>query len=107
VMTSRNIESMQVHNASWKNQIFDALTVNGGDVEGATGFDYFMHVLLFGWKVLFSMIPPPGMLGGWLCFFCSLGAIGVLTAIVGVSGQAGRVDFWEAQLITNFPFKYV
>ena len=23
------------------------------------------------------------MLGGWLCFFCSLGMIGLLTAVVG------------------------
>ncbi|CAG7732673.1 unnamed protein product [Allacma fusca] len=83
VLTNQNIRSMAVHQESWKNQIYDAVTVNGGDVAGATGMDYIMHILTFGWKVLFSLIPPPGLLGGWLCFVSSLGAIGILTAVVG------------------------
>lgn len=29
------------------------------------------------------MIPPPGLLGGWPCFFASLAVIGGITAIVG------------------------
>lgn len=34
-------------------------------------------------KVAFAFVPPPHIFGGWLCFFCSLCVIGVLTAIVG------------------------
>lgn len=34
-------------------------------------------------QILFALVPPPGILGGWLCFFVSLGVIGLLTAIVG------------------------
>ena len=34
-------------------------------------------------QIIFAFIPPPGLAGGWLCFFCSLGMIGLLTAIVG------------------------
>lgn len=34
-------------------------------------------------QVIFACIPPPSIWGGWLCFFVSLGAVGVLTAIVG------------------------
>ena len=83
VLTSANLKSMAIHQDSWKQQIYDAVTVNGGDVEGASGMDYVMHVITFPWKVLFAMVPPPGMLGGWLCFFCSLFAIGLLTAVVG------------------------
>lgn len=83
VMTSYNIKSMQVHHETWKTQIQSALTVNGGDVESATSFDYVMHFMTFGWKVIFALIPPPGYCGGWLCFFCSLAAIGILTAVVG------------------------
>jgi len=32
---------------------------------------------------MFAFVPPPHYWGGWLCFFCSLVVIGVLTAIVG------------------------
>ncbi len=34
-------------------------------------------------KVIFAFVPPPHIWGGWLCFFCSLVMIGILTAIVG------------------------
>jgi solute carrier family 8 (sodium/calcium exchanger) len=32
---------------------------------------------------MFAFVPPPHYWGGWLCFFCSLVVIGILTAIVG------------------------
>lgn len=34
-------------------------------------------------QIIFAMVPPPSILGGWLCFIVSLGAIGLLTAIIG------------------------
>ena len=34
-------------------------------------------------QIIFALIPPAGVAGGWPCFFVSLGMIGVLTAIVG------------------------
>ena len=34
-------------------------------------------------QIIFALIPPAGMWGGWPCFFVSLGMIGLLTAIVG------------------------
>lgn len=82
-MTNANMDLMQVHHETYLSQIKDALNVNGGDIENATGADYILHFLTFGWKIVFSLVPPPGLLGGWLCFFVSLGAIGVLTAIIG------------------------
>ncbi|CAG7711701.1 unnamed protein product [Allacma fusca] len=83
LLTNESLRAVAVHRESWKSQVYDAVTVNGGDVEGASGVDYFMHILAFGWKVLFSLIPPPGLLGGWLCFLFSLGAIVILTALIG------------------------
>jgi solute carrier family 8 (sodium/calcium exchanger) len=32
---------------------------------------------------MFAFVPPPHYLGGWLCFFCALAVIGIMTAIVG------------------------
>lgn len=82
-MTNANIHAMQVHHETYLSQIKDALNVNGGDIENASGMDYVLHFLTFGWKVIFSLVPPCGILGGWLCFFVSLGVIGLLTAIIG------------------------
>merc|ERR1719189_509953 len=83
LMTNANVDSMKVHNETWAQQLKDAMNVNGGDVENATAGDYVMHFLTFGFKILFALIPPAGMAGGWPCFFVSLGMIGLLTAIVG------------------------
>jgi len=83
VLTNTNVDGMRVHNETWSQQLKDAMNVNGGDIENASGADYLMHFLTFGFKILFALIPPAGMAGGWPCFFVSLGMIGLLTAIVG------------------------
>ncbi|KAF4518915.1 hypothetical protein B566_EDAN006753 [Ephemera danica] len=83
LMTNTNMDAVRVHQDTWINQIKDAMNVNGGDLENASGADYVMHFLTFGWKIAFAMIPPPGLFGGWPCFFVSLAVIGLITAIVG------------------------
>ena len=103
LMTNANVDGMRVHNETWAQQIKDAMVVNGGDVENATAGDYVMHFLTFGFKVptghiqnkiikcsnfcifqlIFALIPPPSIMGGWLCFFISLIMIGLLVIIVG------------------------
>jgi len=80
----------------WKDQIIDSIKLSDddddddedGQEEKTRGpKDYmmmFVNALLFTpWKMLFSLIPPPGFGHGWVCFFCSLGGIGGLTAFVG------------------------
>jgi solute carrier family 8 (sodium/calcium exchanger) len=32
---------------------------------------------------MFAFVPPPAILGGWLCFIVSIAVIGSLTALVG------------------------
>lgn len=51
-MTNANVHALQVHHETYVSQIKDALNVNGGDIENATGMDYVLHFLTFGWKVL-------------------------------------------------------
>ena len=45
--------------------------------------DGVLHFLTIGWKLLFSFVPPPHMMGGWATFVISLVFIGILTAVVG------------------------
>ncbi|XP_038065066.1 sodium/calcium exchanger 3-like isoform X2 [Patiria miniata] len=84
-ITHVNMDRLKMGNASYADQFKDAMNVNGGDLEGAGALDYFMHFMTFAFKVIFALVPPPGFLnsGGWITFFCALGMIGLLTAIVG------------------------
>ena len=83
MMTNANVDELRVHNETWAQQIKDAMVVNGGDIEGASTADYIMHFLTFGFKLIFAITPPPGLLGGYPCFFVSLGFIGLIVVLVG------------------------
>ena len=83
LMTNANVDELRVHNDTWAQQIKDAMVVNGGDVDNASTADYVMHLLTFGFKLIFAVIPPPGLGGGWPCFVISLVFIGVIVIIVG------------------------
>ena len=82
-MVNADLDAISVVKKGWGQQFSEAMNVNGGDVDSATAVDYFMHFFSFPWKVAFAFVPPPHIWGGWLCFFCSLCVIGMLTAVVG------------------------
>ena len=54
-----------------------------GDIQDIEAMDGVLHFLTIGWKLLFSIVPPPHFLGGWATFIISLVFIGLLTAVVG------------------------
>jgi len=54
-----------------------------GEIEDISGMDGFLHFANIGWKVFFSLIPPPHMAGGILTFVISLAFIGIVTFVVG------------------------
>ncbi|XP_031597636.2 sodium/calcium exchanger 2b [Oreochromis aureus] len=78
---------------SWREQFVEAVTVSAGDgdddeEEGReerlpSCYDYVMHFLTVFWKVLFACVPPTEYWNGWACFFVSISAIGLLTAVIG------------------------
>merc|ERR1719182_1103786 len=90
---------MMVGASSWKDQFFDAFTVQAGDddeeeEEGGdedeegeekmpTCGDYIMHFLTLLWKVLFAIVPPAGLMNGYPCFVIAIAMIGVCTAVIG------------------------
>jgi len=80
-----NQDKMKIGNANYKEQFIAALYVNGSPEEQAEAgkFDWFMHVLTVFWKLLFAIVPPTDYANGWVCFFCSLIMIGVVTAVIG------------------------
>eukprot|EP00057_Strongylocentrotus_purpuratus_P018304 XP_011672778.1 PREDICTED: sodium/calcium exchanger 3 isoform X3 [Strongylocentrotus purpuratus] len=84
-ITHVNLDRLRIGNASYADQFRDAMNVNGGDVESATLFDYVMHFMTFGFKVIFACVPPPHFLNsrGYITFVVALCFIAVLTAIIG------------------------
>ncbi|OWF55905.1 Sodium/calcium exchanger 3 [Mizuhopecten yessoensis] len=82
-LTNANLDSLRLQKQTWGQQFVEAMNVNGGDLETATTFDYVMHFLTFGWKLIFALVPPATIWGGWFCFAVSLGMIGLLTAFIG------------------------
>ncbi|PVD38293.1 hypothetical protein C0Q70_00905 [Pomacea canaliculata] len=78
-----NLDPLQLENSTYAQQFYEAMNVNGGDVETASLFDYVMHFLTFYWKIMFAFIPPTQYFGGWPTFVVSLAIIGFLTAIIG------------------------
>ena len=65
-----------------------------GNVDDITAFEAFMHFLSIFWKFVFSAIPPPTWLGGWVAFCVALAFIGVVTFVVGeIAGLFGCVVY--------------
>merc|ERR1712228_977512 len=108
-MMQRGNASVMAGANSWKDQIFEAFTVQAGDddeeeEEGEDGAekeekmptcgDYIMHFLTLFWKVIFSFIPPAGIANGYPCFVVSICMIGICTAVIGdVAGHLGCFIF--------------
>ncbi|KAM3875514.1 LOW QUALITY PROTEIN: sodium/calcium exchanger 2b [Diretmus argenteus] len=75
---------------SWREQFVEAVTVSAGDGDDdddeqrlPSCYDYVMHFVTVFWKVLFACVPPTEYWNGWACFFISITAIGLLTAVIG------------------------
>ncbi|KAK2717491.1 hypothetical protein QYM36_006315 [Artemia franciscana] len=75
--------SGKIHNETFGSRLCDVIIVKDGDSKNANAFDWFMHVFAVVWKILFALVPPAGLLEGWLRFIIALAMIGVLTAIIG------------------------
>jgi solute carrier family 8 (sodium/calcium exchanger) len=69
----------------WKDQIMEALFVNGSleEQREAPIGDWAKHLIALPWKVIFATVPPTSMFGGWLCFVISIMYIGLVTMLVG------------------------
>ena len=50
-ITHVNMDRLKMGNSSYGDQFVDAMNVNGGDIEGASAFDYILHFITFAFKV--------------------------------------------------------
>lgn len=84
--------AMVVGTSSWREQFVEAFSVleggddddeEGGEPAQPTVSDYFFHYVSLFWKIIFAFCPPTDIMGGWACFWVSMGFIGALTALIG------------------------
>ena len=68
-----NTDNIALAGEDWVEQLRGAIIPEGG----ATAKEKFMHFLNVPWKLMFAIVPPPGMCGGFPCFVGSLIMIGV------------------------------
>eukprot|EP00929_Paragymnodinium_shiwhaense_P025214 TRINITY_DN15310_c0_g1_i2.p1 TRINITY_DN15310_c0_g1~~TRINITY_DN15310_c0_g1_i2.p1 ORF type:complete len:1038 (+),score=176.85 TRINITY_DN15310_c0_g1_i2:161-3274(+) len=78
-------QAIIAHLKAWQEQFVAAMYCNGHPEEQAqaAASDWFFHVLCLPWKFVFAFVPPASVLGGWMCFWVALAAIGCVTAIIG------------------------
>jgi len=72
---------------TWSQQFITACMLHptkndDGEIVDFAPIDGALHFICIGWKIFFSLVPPPHYAHGWGCFFASLGMIGIVTAIV-------------------------
>ena len=53
-----------------------------GEILDFETMDGAIHFICIGWKLFFSIVPPPHYAKGWATFICALCMIGLVTAIV-------------------------
>lgn len=83
VLLNMDADKLRISTETWMDQIKGAMEVAGeDDDEDPAVIDYVMHVVTFGWKVVFSLVPPTSYKNGWVAFFSSLMMVGVLTGFV-------------------------
>mmetsp|Transcript_78872 Transcript_78872/g.231484 ORF Transcript_78872/g.231484 Transcript_78872/m.231484 type:complete len:732 (+) Transcript_78872:151-2346(+) len=68
----------------WKEQMTSCIYCCGSPEEQkeATMVDWALHIISLPWKLLFTLVPPTTLWGGWACFYSSLGGIGIVTVVI-------------------------
>eukprot|EP00929_Paragymnodinium_shiwhaense_P103956 TRINITY_DN6783_c0_g1_i1.p1 TRINITY_DN6783_c0_g1~~TRINITY_DN6783_c0_g1_i1.p1 ORF type:complete len:1134 (+),score=251.43 TRINITY_DN6783_c0_g1_i1:196-3597(+) len=68
----------------WKNECLACWYVMGSPEEQSTALpsDWALHGASLAWNIVFMIVPPASVCGGWACFTLSLSMIGVVTLLV-------------------------
>ena len=81
-MATQDFESLKEKaETSWSQKIKDSLTLP----QEPNLLEYILYFLQMPFTLAFCLVPPPGLLGGWLAFVIAIAFIGFMTAIIGWS----------------------
>jgi solute carrier family 8 (sodium/calcium exchanger) len=103
LLMNLNMDKLDVSTSTWAEQMCEAVTVQAEGEEIET-MDYVMHFLTFGWKIIFSLVPPTNLGGGWVSFWGALIFIALLTMVVGDIADIFGCTIGLPKAITAFTF---
>jgi len=81
-MMTRMAEKFKVAHSDWGQQFKAAMYPDGGLDEDTGPASLVLHYVSITWKLIFALIPPAEVYGGWMTFSISLLFIAALTAII-------------------------
>ena len=81
-MMSRMAEKFKVAHSDWGQQFKAAMYPDGGLEDDTSAGALALHYVSITWKLIFAVIPPAEVYGGWTTFTISLFFIAALTAVV-------------------------
>jgi Ca2+/Na+ antiporter len=83
-----NKDKLQHSAETWGGACADAWICHAGEDDDGnelpiTTGTYLVHYIALPWKLLFCVVPPTDMAGGWACFYMALCMTGFVTIIIG------------------------
>ena len=96
--------------SSWGQQFRNAVMLgpqigeNNQTIEDVSFGEAIWHFATIGWKVIFAVVPPPNMAGGWACFVCALIGIGLIVIVVAEVATLMGCVFGLLDLVTAITF---
>jgi Ca2+/Na+ antiporter len=84
-----DMDSLDLASADWCKQLRSVFVFREDDDEELTVKDRITKSLAVPWKLMFALVPPPGLCGGWLCFLFSL--VGIAIQVVLISDFASQM----------------
>jgi len=70
-------DQLNLASEDWSGAMMEAIVPPSGGM-----YNKMMHFLMLPWKLMFAVLPPPGLCGGYPCFFASLLAIGIQVVLI-------------------------
>jgi len=84
MMINIDFDSLDLASSDWASQIKGVFEIEDRSFMGRIQF-----ALSFPWKLMFAVVPPPGLCGGWPCFVGAL--IGIAVQVVLISDFASQM----------------
>jgi len=92
-------DSLNLAGSDYKSQVMDCFNFDADTTKGKV-----MNVLTFPWKLLFGILPPPGLCGGWPCFIFALIGIGFQVLLINDFASQMGCQMYIKKTVTAITF---